>query len=79
MPLFFVLLGALLIIGGVVYMARAAIFRGRMSDPGPNPNDTTRPTLEPRHRGVGFLGLKANWPGLLMIIVGALLLLGPIF
>ena len=41
------------------------------------PGDTVDRTLEPRHRGVGFLGLGANWPGLLMMAVGALLLLVP--
>ena len=30
----YILLGALLLIAGVVYMARAAIFRGRFGDPG---------------------------------------------
>lgn len=74
----FIVLGALLVIGGVVYMARAAIFRDRMSDPRPNANDTAPPTLEPRHRGLGFLGLKANWPGLLMIALGFILLLAPL-
>jgi hypothetical protein len=27
---------------------------------------------------MGFLGLKANWPGILIIVVGALLLLAPL-
>ena len=71
------LLGALLFIVGLVQTARAAIRRGRMSDPGPNPNDTAARTLEPRERGVGFLGVKPNWPGLLMMAVGALMLLLP--
>ena len=75
----YILLGALLIIGGVVWMAGAAAYRGRLSDPGPNPNDTARPTLEPRHRGVGFLGLKANWPGIAMVLLGALLIFAPLF
>ena len=72
------LIGALLVICGVVYMARAAINRGRMSDPRPSSGDTGG-TLEPRHRGVGFLGLGANWPGLAMLAAGALLLLLPAF
>lgn len=74
----YILLGALLVIAGVVMMARAALARGRLSDPGPNPNDTGRPTLEPRHRGVGFLGLKANLPGILMIVAGILLIFAPL-
>ena len=71
------LVGALLMIGGVVQLARAAIYRGRMSDPDPHPGDTAVPTLEPSQRGTGFLGLRANWPGLAMIAAGALLLLLP--
>jgi hypothetical protein len=73
--LFVSLTGALLFIAGVVYMAAVAIYRGRMSDPGADPSDPA--TLEPRHRGVGFLGWKANWPGIAMIVLGALLLLLP--
>ena len=32
-----------------------------------------------RHRGVGFLGLGANWPGIAMMAAGALMLLLPAF
>jgi hypothetical protein len=68
------LLGALLLLAGLVYMALAAIQRGRMSDPATKPNDAGRRTLEPRHRGLGFLGWRANWPGLAMAAVGGVLL-----
>ena len=71
------LIGAALLIAGVVHMAWTTMKRGRMSDPAPNPDDPETSTLEPRHRGVGFLGLKANWPGVVMVIVGALMLLLP--
>lgn len=79
-----VLIGALLIVAGVVYMAGAALWRGRLSDPAPAravPDRSTPdlatpgPTLEPRRRGLGFLGLSQNWPGLLMMAVGFILLL----
>jgi hypothetical protein len=79
-----VLIGALLIVAGVVYMAGAALRRGRLSDPAPvrsapdrpTPNlATPGPTLEPRQRGLRFLGLSQNWPGLLMMAVGVILLL----
>ena len=60
-------LGALLVLGGVLYMARATIWRGSLSQP-------ARDTLEPPRRGVGFLGLEANWPGILLMAVGAILL-----
>jgi hypothetical protein len=68
------LLGALLLLGGLVYMAWAAIHRGRMSGPAAKPDDPGERTLEPRHRGLGFLGWRANWPGLAMIALGGLLL-----
>ncbi|MDX8493176.1 hypothetical protein RFN29_16530 [Mesorhizobium sp. VK22B] len=77
-----VILGALLTIAGVVYMAGAALRRGRLSDPAPTAPDrpapnlpTPGPTLEPRRRGLGFLGLSQNWPGLLMMAIGIILLL----
>jgi hypothetical protein len=71
------LVGAIVVLGGLVQMAWAAIHRGRMSDPEPDPNGGER-TLEPRHRGLGFLGWRANWPGLAMVAVGALLLLSSV-
>jgi hypothetical protein len=76
-----VILGALLTIAGVVYMAVATLRRGRLSDPastapGRPANPATQgPTLEPRRRGLGFLGLSQNWPGLVMMGIGIILLL----
>ncbi|RRI05900.1 hypothetical protein EH240_05030 [Mesorhizobium tamadayense] len=69
-----ILIGALLIVAGVVYMADAVLRRGRLSDPAPSPAKPG-PTLEPRRRGLGFLGLTQNWPGLLMVAIGVVLLL----
>ncbi len=69
------LIGSLLIVCGIVYMAGVAVFRGRMSEPRSKPDGT--PTLEPRRRTLGFLGVRANWPGLAMIVVGVVLLLMP--
>lgn len=63
-------LGAGLVICGVLYMALAAIFRDRLSD---LRTASTR-TLEPTRPGLRFLGLKMNWPGLLLIAIGAVLL-----
>ena len=68
-------IGALLVICGLLYMARKAIFRDNMSDSRPSPNDTATPTLEPHHRGLRFLGLSENWPGFALMGIGALLLL----
>jgi hypothetical protein len=47
-------LGALLVLGGLLYMARAAIWRGSLS--GPDSSRPVRDTLEPPRRGVRFLG-----------------------
>jgi hypothetical protein len=65
-------LGVLLVLGGVLYMARSTIWRGELS--GPDSSQPVRGTLEPRRRGVGFLGLGTNWPGILLMAIGAVLL-----
>ena len=73
-------LGALLVIGGLLYLVRQAIWRGRLSGPGASPSTSAGNSLEPPRRGLGFLGLGANWPGFLLIVIGAILLLaGPTF
>ena len=66
--MFLIVLGAVLVMGGVLYTASATIWRGSLSRP-------ARDTLEPPRRGVGFLGLEANWPGILLMAIGAILLL----
>ena len=63
-------LGALLVIGGVLFMAAQPIWRGRLSK-AVAPADGS---LEPSRPGRGF-GFKANWPGFAMIALGAILLL----
>ena len=76
-------LGALFVLGGLLFMAAQPIWRGRLSDARRTssavPRKETHPlreprTLEPRRAGAGF-GLKANWPGLVLIILGGILLL----
>jgi len=65
-------LGALLVLGGILYTARSAIWRGPLSG-----RDSSRPvrgTLEPPRRGLGFLGVGPNWPGILLMAIGAVLL-----
>jgi hypothetical protein len=54
-------LGALLVLGGLLYLARTAIWRGSLS--GPDRSGPVRGALEPPRRGLGFLGLGTNWPG----------------
>jgi hypothetical protein len=80
-------LGALSVLGGLLFMA-AQPMRRRLSDARRTssavprdtleprrPRDTPEPhTLEPRRPGAGF-GLKANWPGLVLIVLGGILLL----
>ena len=65
-------LGALLALGGILYMARSAIWRGPLS--GPESSRPVRETLEPPRRSMRFLGLGTNWPGILLMAVGAVLL-----
>ncbi len=69
----FISVGALLILGGVIFMADQAIWGGRLSG---RLKRSWVPveTLEPRERGGGF-GLATYWPGFAMIALGAILLL----
>lgn len=68
-------LGVLLIIVGIVYMAAQAIMPGRMSRVRPVSPRRPGNTLEPERPASGF-GLQSNWPGLVMIALGAILLIG---
>jgi hypothetical protein len=72
--MFLIGLGALLVLCGILYMARAAIWWGRPLS-GPDSSRPVRDTLEPHPRGVRFLGLGTNWPGILLMAIGAVLLL----
>lgn len=66
-----VLIGAALIIGGLLFLLQPAL-RRKPSDPHLMPQGGA--TLEPRGQGLRFLGLSRNWPALAIIAVGALLL-----
>jgi len=66
-------LGALLLIYGILYTARSAIWRGPLS--GRDSSRPVRDTLEPPTRSMRFLGVSANWPGILLMAIGAVLLL----
>jgi hypothetical protein len=70
--MFLMELGALLVLGGILYTARTAIWRGPLS--GPDSSRPVRGTLEPPRRGLGFLGFGTNWPGILLMAIGAVLL-----
>ena len=72
-----ILVGALLIVGGVLFMAEQTLLEGRLSGRlRRSPAEVG--TLEPRERGGGF-GLRVTWPGFVMIALGALLLAGASF
>ena len=59
--MFLIGLGALLFLGGVLYMIRTAILRGPLS--GRGSSRPIRDTLEPPTRSMRFLGVSANWSG----------------
>jgi len=62
-------IGALLVVAGVLLLARSAIHRGKMS------SSRSGTTLEPDRPTLRFLGLTTNWPGFLLVFIGALILL----
>ena len=67
-------LGVLLVFGGVLQMAFQPIWHGRLS--GRRRLRTGQPsgTLEPERPAGGF-ELKSNWPGLVLLALGAAFLL----
>ena len=67
--MFFILLGGLLTIGGLLSLVRETIWRGPLS--GPIRRRTTA-TLEPR---AGGFALAKYWPGLALMALGAILML----
>src|SRR5215468_4458372 len=68
-------IGALLVLGGLVFVAVQPLRRGRLS--GEQLRSRHVDTLEPRRPGRG-LGLKSSWPGLVLIAVGAIMLLSAV-
>ena len=72
----FLLIGAALVIIGIVLLASPPIWRGRLS--GGRPRPTAGATLEPPQPGAGFK-LTSNWPGLALFVLGGVLLLAGAF
>lgn len=68
------LIGALLVIVGIMYMAGQPLWRGRLS--GGQRLDEGKPThtLEPSRPARGF-ELKPNLPGIALVVIGVALLL----
>jgi hypothetical protein len=69
-----ILLGALLVVLGIVYMAYQPLRRHRLSGGRRLPPDKPANTLEPINPAEGF-GIRAIWPGLALVAAGAVLLL----
>jgi drug/metabolite transporter (DMT)-like permease len=67
-------IGALLIVGGVVFTAIPPIWQGRLSRLRRVHARRPSNTLEPEKPGKGF-DLQTNWPGLAMLVLGAVLML----
>ena len=65
--------GALLVLGGVLFIAYKAIWGGRLSGASRRDAIVESTTLEPQGRSAAF-DPKANWPGLALIALGAILL-----
>jgi hypothetical protein len=68
-----VLLGALLMLAGIVFIAAREIYAGRLSSAKQGAGGAP-PSLEPRRQG-SLLSPGKNWPGYILIVLGALLLL----
>lgn len=69
-----IVLGALLIVGGIALAAARTASRGKLSDPHATGPDRHHDTLEPRGRG-SRLSIKADLPGLALVVAGMLVLL----
>jgi uncharacterized membrane protein len=68
-----ILIGAFLVLGGVLLMAYKAIWRGRLSGARRRDSIVESTTLEPQGRSAAF-DPKANWLGLALIAIGTILL-----
>ena len=74
MTVVLVSVGALLVLGGVVFMAAQPLLRARLSGGKPLSSGVASDTLEPQRPASGF-GIKSNWPGFALVALGAVLLL----
>lgn len=69
-----VVIGALMVIAGVVLAALSTIRQGRLSEPPDAPDGETRGTLEPSGRG-RRLNFKVDLPGIMLFLIGVILLI----
>lgn len=68
-------LGALLVIAGILLLVAKAIWTGPMSTADRPRMGETPQTLEPPGPAIMVFTLSGNWPGLALMMLGALLLL----
>lgn len=69
------IVGALLLIGGVLFAVWTALSHRKLSQPPRSPGNGNEASLEPPRQGLGFLGLNKNWPAIVLTVIGATLLL----
>jgi hypothetical protein len=69
-----ILLGALLVLAGVVFLAVQVMRHGALSSAKQGTGRGAPQSLEPRRQG-GIFDPRRNWPGYVLIFIGALLLL----
>jgi hypothetical protein len=67
-----ILVGALLVLAGIAFIAVKEIRAGPLSK-AKRPAGGIPPSLEPRSQG-SILDPRRNWPGYILIVLGALLL-----
>lgn len=68
-----ILIGAALVVAGVVVLANEALGGRPLSDP--HRTRTSGTTLEPAGQKLTFLGLSRNWMALVLIAAGATMLI----
>lgn len=68
-----IVLGALLVVAGMVVATMSTVKGGRLSQSKQPGSDIPRDTLEPTGKG-RRLGLKADLPGLMLIILGLIVI-----
>lgn len=67
-------IGALLIIGGVLYGAGQVLWRGRLSDAKLSRSTGRRSSLEPE-QSVRSFSFRTHWPAFALILLGSILIL----
>ncbi|UXN67042.1 hypothetical protein N8E89_21155 (plasmid) [Phyllobacterium sp. A18/5-2] len=69
------LIGAILVMAGVLYSVWVALSHRKLSQPPRSSDNENSVSLEPDRQGLRFLGLKQNLPSIILLVIGAALLL----